>query len=234
MLNHLKNFFLQQELSPHLFSFFIPSYFLSRSLYISIRSYSNFLSGNLLDVGCGNKPFSHLFNTTQYIGLEISDNVDSSADCFYDGVKMPFSDNSFDSVFSSEVLEHVYDVDHYLSEIHRVLKNDSYFLLTTPYLWEIHGAPMDYRRFTNYGLVSLFESYGFKIVSHTLCCSGIDVVFQTLSNYIYRVSDSNLFLRFFGLFLVFFCNLVGFILTPFFPKNNLMYLGNVFLLKKIA
>lgn len=41
---------------------------------------------------------------------------------FYDGRDIPFSDNSFDIVYSSNVLEHVFDIDHTISEIKRVLK----------------------------------------------------------------------------------------------------------------
>jgi predicted SAM-dependent methyltransferase len=40
----------------------------------------------------------------------------------YDGQRIPFGDDSFDVVFSSNVLEHIPHVDAFQQEIHRVLK----------------------------------------------------------------------------------------------------------------
>lgn len=42
----------------------------------------------------------------------------------YDGHKLPFEDESFDVVFSSNVLEHIQHIDAFEQEIHRVLKAD--------------------------------------------------------------------------------------------------------------
>ncbi|MBU0596880.1 class I SAM-dependent methyltransferase [Patescibacteria group bacterium] len=41
---------------------------------------------------------------------------------WYDGKQFPFSDNSFDAIYTSDVLGHVEDVPFWLSEINRVLK----------------------------------------------------------------------------------------------------------------
>src|SRR5262249_38662688 len=46
---------------------------------------------------------------------------------------LPFADSSFDVCFSSEVIEHLFDVQGFISEIHRVLNDDGLFLITTPY-----------------------------------------------------------------------------------------------------
>lgn len=45
---------------------------------------------------------------------------------------LPFEDNSFDTVLSFQVFEHVTDVDHYLGEIARVLAPDGTLILVTP------------------------------------------------------------------------------------------------------
>ena len=49
-----------------------------------------------------------------------------------DGMQLPFADNSFDLVLSSEVIEHILEPEHFVQEIARVLKPDGYLLLTTP------------------------------------------------------------------------------------------------------
>lgn len=42
----------------------------------------------------------------------------------YDGYRIPFADESFDIVFSSNVLEHIPHLEHFQSEIQRVLRLD--------------------------------------------------------------------------------------------------------------
>lgn len=53
---------------------------------------------------------------------------------------LPFSDASFDVVISSEVLEHVFDVDGYLKELHRVLKPNGILVVSCSF----HGFIKDF------------------------------------------------------------------------------------------
>ena len=46
--------------------------------------------------------------------------------------KLPFRRNSFDIIFSSEVIEHVEEVKEFIGEFHRVLKSQGLFIVTTP------------------------------------------------------------------------------------------------------
>jgi len=50
----------------------------------------------------------------------------------YDGKRIPFDDNTFDSACSFQVIEHVEDVASYLKEIKRVLKPGTSAYFTTP------------------------------------------------------------------------------------------------------
>lgn len=47
---------------------------------------------------------------------------------------LPFADNSFDFVFSGELVEHTFNTDYFISEIRRVMKEGAYLILTTPNL----------------------------------------------------------------------------------------------------
>src|SRR3546814_14676882 len=79
----------------------------------------------MLEVGCGTKPYRELFELEEYIGLEIdspSARTQSRADYFYDGKKFPFEAEIFHSVLCNQVLEHVFNPDDFLQEIHRVLR----------------------------------------------------------------------------------------------------------------
>jgi SAM-dependent methyltransferase len=46
---------------------------------------------------------------------------------------LPALEGHFDGVFSSEVIEHLFDVGTYLESIHRLLRPGGTFILTTPY-----------------------------------------------------------------------------------------------------
>ena len=50
----------------------------------------------------------------------------------YDGHHIPFDDNSFDIVFSSNVLEHICDLHQINREIQRVLRSDGYCVHVIP------------------------------------------------------------------------------------------------------
>ncbi|MCX6020834.1 MAG: methyltransferase domain-containing protein [Chloroflexi bacterium] len=58
------------------------------------------------------------------------------------GERLPFKDNTFDVVFSNEVLEHVDDDAQTVSEVVRVLKPGGHFVFFVPnrlYFFETHG-----------------------------------------------------------------------------------------------
>jgi SAM-dependent methyltransferase len=59
----------------------------------------------------------------------------------YDGRRIPFSDESFDVVFSSNVLEHVFDLTGLLAEMRRVLRPGGYCVhaMPTP-TWRLWSA----------------------------------------------------------------------------------------------
>jgi len=56
----------------------------------------------------------------------------------YDGKHIPFPDESFDIVFSSNVLEHIPDLQHMLAELHRVMRPNglAVHILPTP-VWRL-------------------------------------------------------------------------------------------------
>lgn len=53
--------------------------------------------------------------------------------------KFPFTDSSFDVVHANQVIEHVWDLDNFVSEIKRVLKKRGYALICTENLASWHN-----------------------------------------------------------------------------------------------
>ncbi|WP_428987208.1 hypothetical protein [Candidatus Methylopumilus planktonicus] len=72
-----------------------PVYILRSALYKTISQEAQFMQGNILDFGCGTKPYKSLFTIAKsYVGLEIQSSgnkrPDSVVDFFYNGKKFPF------------------------------------------------------------------------------------------------------------------------------------------------
>ena len=117
----------------------------------------------ILDFGCGDGFFTHTVFGHQSIdvGLDIdSSRIDQASKCdvyrqiiTYDGIKIPFPDNHFQTIISNCVLEHLPQLTKNLKEIHRVLKPDGHFLTTVMTdQWEKHliGTKIFGATYTNY------------------------------------------------------------------------------------
>lgn len=53
--------------------------------------------------------------------------------------RIPLNDNSFDFIFSNQVIEHLINIDFYLSEIYRLLKPGGYVIISTDNLSSWHN-----------------------------------------------------------------------------------------------
>lgn len=95
----------------------------------------------VLDIGCGKGLLSSLIQkqNNNVIGIDISDKALKETE--RKGIKvkkvnledgLPFSNDGFDCVVCSEVIEHLFDPLKLLKEIRRVLKNDGLVIITIP------------------------------------------------------------------------------------------------------
>jgi SAM-dependent methyltransferase len=119
-------------------------------------------SKQVLDLGCGKKPYKTLFSNAQdYIGIDYRSNL---AEVKGVGENLPFREESFDTVICTQVLEHVENPKLVLDELRRILTGDGLVLLSTHGFWIEGHETVDYWRWTIQGLRKIFEDSGFKIV----------------------------------------------------------------------
>ncbi len=120
----------------------------------------------ILDYGCGVKPYEYIFESKiqKYTGVDVGSNP--KADILIGPTdRLPFGTNEFDIVLSSQVLEHVEDVNKYIDECSRVMKDDAILFLSTHGTWQFHASPYDYNRWTHLGLKLLLKKQGFHVLS---------------------------------------------------------------------
>jgi SAM-dependent methyltransferase len=137
----------------------------------------------VLDVGCGRGEFCEFFRQQGFhaVGSDISETAIRHASEAYPGITFhagPIEglvaayDESFDVVFSSEVIEHLFDVPGYLLTINRLLKPGGLFILTTPYhgfaknvLIDLFGFAKHYDPFGQH--IRFFDRVGMRRCLHT-------------------------------------------------------------------
>lgn len=141
-------------------------------------------TGDVLDFGCGSGPYRSLFDGANYTAVDFPTtghrDSDKQVDIYWDGKKLPFSNDSFDTVLMTEVLEHLFEPEVVLSELRRVLRPGGKLLITTPFIWELHEVPYDYARYTLYGIQSLALHAGYSVVHGRKHGSNLDVIIQIL------------------------------------------------------
>lgn len=107
-------------------------------------------SAKLLDLGCDTGDFSlrlaKKINTKYIYGVEIVEQNAKKAE--EKGVKvtiqniengLPFKSDFFDVVHGNQIIEHLFDVDFFVSEINRVLKWEGYCIISTENLASWHN-----------------------------------------------------------------------------------------------
>lgn len=100
----------------------------------------------LLDIGCGDGTFTVLLKEALYakeaVGIEIAPEAIAAIEA--KGIKacqldidekpIPFDNDYFDFVYCGEIIEHLFNPDHLLEEVHRILKAEGICIISTPNL----------------------------------------------------------------------------------------------------
>lgn len=141
-----------------------PSYIEYKYLFADLRdAISKYAKGDVLDIGCGNKPYKPFFEgkISSYTGCDIIQSDRQLVDIISPATDIPLPDNTKDTVFTTQVIEHVADHRKLLSEAFRILKPGGCIILSGPMAWEHHEEPYDFFRFTKYGFEYILSETGF-------------------------------------------------------------------------
>ncbi len=120
----------------------------------------------MLDVGAGNAPYKTLFGKVRYESADFEKvEKEYAASTYVCDIcdHIPVSDNSFDFILFSQVLEHLREPAKALAEVFRVLAPGGSLLCTVPLFYEEHEKPYDFFRYTQFAHRYLFGAAGFEI-----------------------------------------------------------------------
>ncbi len=137
-----------------------------RAVEMSITKYAR---GRLLDLGCGAAPFYGLYREhveeVVCVDWPSSKHDTQYVDLFADlGDTIPYPSNSFDTIFSTSVLEHIARPDKVWAEIARVLRSGGRVIALVPFLYPIHETPHDYFRYTEFKLRQFCEENSLQVL----------------------------------------------------------------------
>ena len=143
------------------------------------------LNKNSLDFGCGGGfvAYALSFVAKSSTGIDINqkaimyakkrfNSVNFYCNDFHDLLK---SKKKYDFIHSSEVIEHVSDINLYMRALTHLVNHKGYLYITTPDLghpkvpkdikkWDVLCPPIHVQHFTKNTVTKLFKRYGFNII----------------------------------------------------------------------
>jgi len=132
-----------------------------RYLLPVLKTWGKSETGTVLDLGCGQSPFSEFFpHAEKYIRM---DNYPSDGEVIQaDMRKIPLSDNSADCILVFQALSDLPEPEVCLNEIRRVLKPGGRLMIYESMCYPEHDLPHDYYRLMPSGLDYLAQKTGFE------------------------------------------------------------------------
>jgi SAM-dependent methyltransferase len=154
-----------------------PWYLILTDLRRALDKTVHHASGKLLDYGCGGSPYRPLFSVTDYQRADLP-GVDHLDYIITPGAPLTAPDAFFDTILSTQALEHVTEPMPYLRDCYRMLRSGGKLILSTHGSYPDHGAPWDFQRWTPWGMRRDLEAVGFEASEIWLVNTGPRALFQ--------------------------------------------------------
>lgn len=124
---------------------------IKRSEFVAKRFSLYLKNNNVLDVGCYEAPLRQILRNSEYTGVDFVGDPDIEIN-LQKVTRLPFDDNSFDTVICIDVLEHLDNLHVIFAELIRVAKSN--IVISLPNCWR--DARLKIERgngsFSHYGL----------------------------------------------------------------------------------
>ena len=172
------------------------NYLMKQCIKSFILHVSEKMMGDVLDIGCGKKPYEDLIMgidaVKSYTGVDIEGEYSKKGkpDILWDGNILPIESKQYDIVVCFEVIEHVMDISNILKESHRVLRNNGTIIITSPFVWPLHDEPNDYFRYTPFSIEEIMIEWNFTNILTYRIGSWKSVIYQLHKLFLYRFSLS--------------------------------------------
>ncbi len=145
-----------------------PQWFVFSRQNYAMREVCSNLKGVVCDIGCADsKPRHYLSSAASYLGIDYystaKDWYHTQPNLYANAQSLPLLGSSVDHALLLDVLEHLPDPERCLAEIYRILKPGGSLTIQVPFLYPIHDAPLDFHRWTQFGLVQAAQQHGFTI-----------------------------------------------------------------------
>ncbi len=129
-----------------------------------INKFLPYIEGRVLDLGAGSAKYKDMIlkKASEYRSCDGIKNKNIDDIC--DVLNLTYPTESFDTIISTQVMEHASNPYKMASEIYKVLKPGGKVIVTAPFLIPFHSDPNDYFRFTADGLLEIFKQSGFTII----------------------------------------------------------------------
>lgn len=165
--------------------------------FLLVRHIRDFIERNLrenvhegsrvADVGCGKQPWRQLVADLggTYTGIDITQNSENSVDIVAPIDAVPIPDEAFDVILCTEVLEHVPEIWAAFRELARLTAPRGVVIVTTPFVFPIHGPPWDFARHTPYQLMACAEANHLQVDKLVRAGNSLEVIVQILDQALY-------------------------------------------------
>jgi 2-polyprenyl-3-methyl-5-hydroxy-6-metoxy-1,4-benzoquinol methylase len=142
---------------------------------------TRFARGRLIDLGCGAVPlygvYRELVSDVVCVDWPGSAHDVSYADQFVDlNSATPYENEAFDTILSTDVLEHIWNHATFWAEIARILRPGGTLILGTPFFYWLHEEPHDYFRWTAFALKRACAEVGLTVIKLVPYGGALDIL----------------------------------------------------------